>query len=131
MSDFVLSDDQTYWSRRRRQRLGPRLLEKLLRESKGVCALSGVPLVFDLAARTPERQGRGCHPLSPAVDHVDPGNRDGGYQLTCYALNDLKGHLPVDCFRALQATEAWTRLMNAWRDQAARDPNDREAFQRL
>jgi hypothetical protein len=69
--------------------------------------------------------------LSPAVDHIDPGNRDGGVQLVCYALNDLKGHLPVDCFEALRETQAWGRLMDAWRGQARLDPKDWEAFRRL
>lgn len=86
---------------------------------------------FEARDRTPVKGGLGCHPLSPAVDPVDPGNPDGGHQLVCYALNDLKGHLPVDCFQALTQTSAWMRLMDSWRKQAKQDPENRRAFQRL
>jgi hypothetical protein len=88
-------------------------------------------MLFDVAEGTPETGGRGCHPLYPAVDHIDPGNPHGGHQIVCYALNDLKGHLPFDCFEALKLTEAWKKLMAQWREQAANNRTDREAFRRL
>ncbi len=88
-------------------------------------------MLFDVAEGTPQTGGRGCHPLYPAVDHKDPGNPHGGHQIVCYALNDLKGHLPPDCFCALQRTKAWKRLMTCWRKQAAKDHTDRDAFRRL
>jgi hypothetical protein len=103
-------------------------LRTLLIQQQGRCALSGAEMNFDVDAGTPVKDGAGCHPLYPAVDHIDPGNPDGGYQIVCYALNDLKGHLPVDCFQALTQTEAWGRLMAAWRQVAAASPNDRAAF---
>jgi hypothetical protein len=46
-------------------------------------------------------------------------------------LNDLKGHLPPDCFQALSETSAWKSLMERWRVQALKDNFDREAFKRL
>ena len=88
-------------------------------------------MVFDVREGTPEKNGRGCHPLYPAVDHIDPGNRDGGVQIVCYALNDLKGHLPFDCFNALVETDAWKGLMKRWAEQAALYSGDRAAFKRL
>ncbi len=45
--------------------------------------------------------------------------------------NDLKGHLPPDCFNALSGTSAWQSLMDKWRRQATDNRNDREAFMRL
>ena len=69
--------------------------------------------------------------MSPAVDHIDPGNRNGGFQIICYALNDLKGHMPTGCFNALTRTDEWKELMQMWKIQAEVDPHDREAFKRL
>lgn len=131
LSDFSLTEEQLVWIAKRRQRVAPTYLRELLIAQKGRCALSQAEMLFNLVERTPVRGARGCHPLSPAVDHVDPGNNSGRRQLVCYALNDLKGHLPVDCFDALQKTDPWIRLMEAWRAQAIRNPSDREAFKRL
>ena len=107
------------------------MLRKALIAQKGLCALSQVPLIFDVSERTPEKGGRGCHPLSPAVDHIDPGNPSGGFQIICYALNDLKGHLPVECFDLLRLSEPWKKLMHMWKEQAEKAPNDRAALMRL
>lgn len=128
---YDLTEDQLQWAKKRRQGVGPRGLRAMLVAKRGQCALSKVPMVFDRSERTPVRAGRGCHPLSPAVDHVDPGNHTGPRQIICYALNDLKGHLPTDCFEALVDTKSWDRLMKAWRAQARKDWSDREAFMRL
>jgi hypothetical protein len=70
----------------------------------------------------------GCHPLYAALDHCAPGSDHEGHQIVSYALNDLKGHLPLDCFLALARTAAWQRLMGAWRQQAEDDPEDRRGF---
>ena len=88
-------------------------------------------MIFDVSERTPIKGGRGCHPLSPAVDHIDSGNPSGGYQIICYALNDVKGHLPKDCFEALVQTEPWIKLMSDWKAQSEKDNSDRDAFMRL
>jgi len=132
MPEFKLTKHHSSWaSKRRRQGVGKSKLREMLERQGGRCALSGVEMVFDVKERTPEKGGRGCHPLSPAVDHVDPGNAKGDFQLICYALNDLKGHLPPDCFNALRQADAWKQLMAAWKEQAERDSNDRQAFRRL
>jgi len=128
---FQLNDLQRHWARKGRQRVSASLLKQTLTQQKGLCAFSQAPLLFDLSERIPQSGGRGCHPLSPAVDHKDPGNPGGGIQIVCYALNDLKGHLPVECFDALQQTEAWKSLMLRWKEQAERDPQDRMILARL
>jgi len=131
MSEFNLSEVQKRWASKQRQRVSPARLRELLIKQRGRCALSDVLMEFSLPERTPESGGRGCHPLSPAVDHIDPGNPHGEVQLVCYALNDVKGHLPVECFKALQQTAPWKALMNAWMKQASLDPVDGGAFKRL
>jgi len=93
--------------------------------------MSDVEMIFDNIEGAPVKGGRGCHPLYPAVDHIDPGNPEGGHQIVCYALNDLKGHLPCECFEALSGTSAWLALMEQWRKQAHKDKTDREAFMQL
>lgn len=131
ISEFQLTPAQERWASKRRQSVSPSRLRQILLTQLGLCAFSGAPLVFDVQEGTPQSNGPGCHPLYPAVDHVDPGNPCGGFQIVCYALNDLKGHLPMDCFEALRATAAWKTLMVAWKEQAATDYMDRKALMRL
>ena len=128
---YKLSPDQERWTSKKRQGASPTRLKQILCDQKGLCSLSGAPLLFDVIEGTPKVNGPGCHPLYPAVDHIDPGNPKGGFQIICYALNDLKGHLPLDCFLALSETKAWKNLMQAWKEQAERDPRDRSALMRL
>ena len=128
---WSLTPEQKRWASKRRQRVSPSMLKEILLAQRGRCGLSGVLMIFDVREGTPERDGQGCHPLYPAVDHIDPGNRSGGFQIVCYALNDLKGHLPLDCFNALVETDAWKRLMKRWAEQAALNSNDRASFKRL
>lgn len=122
---------QDVWASKRRQGLQPSRVREILARNGGKCALSGVQMIFDKKEGTPRKGGPGCHPLYAALDHVDAGNPNGGFQIVCYALNDLKGHLPLECFRALTKTKAWKELMKRWADQARMDPGDREAFKRI
>jgi len=126
-----LPPKQEKWASKGRQGISKIDLRRILIEQKGKCAISGVDLIFDVKEGTPITGGEGCHPLYPAVDHIDSGNPQGGYQIVCYALNDLKGHLPVDCFEALQKTEAWKSLIRCWCQQAAKDRSDRTAFMKI
>ena len=130
-SEMELNQQQEKWASKRRQGVAKTLLRSLLIQQECKCALSGVEMIFDTSEGTPVTGGKGCHPLYPAVDHIDPGNPDGGHQIVCYALNDLKGHLPFDCFYALTQTNEWRSLMDRWRKQAAIDREDRVAFKRL
>jgi len=113
---FYLTREMRSWVKRKRRILPEKELIRLIEEKKNRCALSGVKMRFDKRSGTPVR-GRGCHPLYASVDHLSPGDNKKGYQIVCYALNDLKGHLPLDCFEALQETAAWKNLMRAWRYQ--------------
>ena len=88
-------------------------------------------MVFDRFAGTPQKGGLGVHPLYPAVDHIECGTVKRGYQIVCYSLNDVKGHMPFDCFEALTNTGPWKELMQRWKSLAENDPNNREAFRKL
>lgn len=103
----------------------------LIESQAGCCAFSNAPLRFDAASGTSIAGGLGCHPLYAAFDHTAPGSDHEGHQIVSFALNDLKGHLPYDCFLALAQTSAWHRLMKAWREYAAEAPDDREGFYAL
>jgi hypothetical protein len=128
---YKLSQEQKTWAKRKRQGVKSKELESILIRQKGRCKLSGVPMIFDLRLRTPSKgRGGGCHPLSPAVDHIDCGNVKGGFQIVCYALNDVKGHLPLQCYKALKRTQAWNDLMEDWR-RRAEETSDPVVFRRL
>ena len=80
-----LTEDQKRWLKKRHQGVAPSILREILMRQEGKCMLSKIDMVFDVAEGTPIAGGRGCHPLYPAVDHIHPGNPDGGYQIVCYA----------------------------------------------
>jgi hypothetical protein len=100
-------------------------------KQKGKCALSRASLLFDKSQGTPQKGGDGVHPLYPAVDHKECGNVERGHQIVCYALNDVKGHVPFEYFESLKRTKAWRRLMKQWRSLADEGSRDRKAFRRL
>jgi len=122
-----LNPQQERWASKRRQGVAKKVLRSLLIQQECKCALSGAKMIFDKRQCTPVA-GKGCHPLYASVDHKDPGNPD--CQIVCYALNDLKGHLPLNCFNALKETIEWRSLMKRWK-QAACNPANRGAFMRL
>ncbi len=126
-----LSAPAEAWASKRRQGLSPKRLKDILSKQGERCALSGARLLFDRELGTPQKGGLGVHPLYPAVDHIECGNVERGHQIVCYALNDVKGHVPFDCFEALKHTEPWNELMRRWRSLAEEDPINREAFRRL
>lgn len=130
---FEINSHHKRWASNAKQRYG-RAREyylELVRVQEGRCAFSDVPLLFDAADGTPVKGGHGCHPLYAALDHRAPGSDEQGHHVVCYALNDLKGHLPHDCFIALVETAAWQRLMAAWRHQASLDSSNRKSFYAL
>lgn len=120
-----ITPDHRRWSKNQQQRYGRTrayYLEMIVQQN-GSCAFSGAAMRFDGASGT-AKSGLGCHGLYAALDHSAPGSDARGHQIVCYALNDLKGHLPYDCFLAQVQTPAWQRLMADWRRQAAKDPDD-------
>ncbi|MDM7992078.1 MAG: hypothetical protein QUS11_02070 [Candidatus Fermentibacter sp.] len=90
----------------------------LIEDQKGLCKFSEARLLFRGIHGRPIRKLFGSHPLYASVDHLSPRDDSKGLCIVCYALNDMKGHLPYDCFRALQNTPAWQDLMEAWRKLA-------------
>ena len=133
-NDFHFTSEHQRWARARQRIYGGSTADylNLIETQRGKCAFSDVPLIFDSAhggGSTPG--GPGCHPLYAALDHCAPGSRYHGIQIVSYALNDLKGHLPLDCFISLSRTPSWQRLMKEWRRQQLRNEADREAFRSL
>jgi hypothetical protein len=134
MNGFTLTDQHRRWARARQRQYGGSSSDylNLISAQRGKCAFSSVPLIFDSAHGGGfTRGGAGCHPLYAALDHSAPGTHVHGLQIVSYALNDLKGHLPLDCFRDLIKTPSWRRLMSAWRRQERLDVTDRTAFRAL
>lgn len=132
---FELTGDHETWVQSAMKKMGRpptgeekrQYLRRLIRENRGDCAWSGIPLRLNLASRD-SRDGSPCHPVSASLDHADPGADGEGHAIVCYCLNDIKGHLPLKCFRALQQTDAWKSFMTALYDQWQRDPDDYAAI---
>jgi len=133
MTTFKISEEHKRWAKGRQRRYGGKAEDyiELIRKQLGKCAFSNVRLIFDKREGTPVAGGKGCHPLYAALDHRSPGKFDDGLQIVCYALNDLKGHLPLNCFLELQETKSWKDLMKAWRHQADKNPMGRDSLRKL
>jgi len=132
-SKFNFTTDHHRWAKSAQRKYGytRKYWLDLVAEQKSRCAFSGVMLRFDAASGTPEAGGHGVHPIYAAVDHRYPGSDKLGHQIVCYDLNDLKGHLPPDCFEDLCASASWKKLMERWRKQAEIDPDNRDAFKKI
>lgn len=126
-----LTEEQQIWARKPKHGLAPAQLKNLILSQGGLCALSAVPLRFRPDDNDLCRNGPGVHPLYASLDHTDPGNSKGDFQIICNALNDLKGHLNLELFDALKQTAAWQNLMEQWRKQTAEDSEDRAAYAKL
>lgn len=129
--DYELTLAQEQWASKRKHGLSPSKLKALIKKQKGQCALSGAEMIFDKEHGNPNVNSDGCHPLYAAVDHVSPSNDSYGFQLVCYDLNDLKGHLPYKIFKELQLTVAWGQLMDDWRSLAEKKRMDRKVLKEL
>ncbi|WP_367870855.1 hypothetical protein [Luteolibacter sp. Populi] len=127
---YQTTEDQGRWAANSKKRYGrtKQYYLELIRTQEGRCAFSGVPLLFDPALGTAKKGGAGCHALYAALDHTAAGCDDLGHGIVCYALNDIKGHLPHDCFVALRETGAWQQFMAKWRVQSEQDSLDTTAF---
>jgi len=128
----TLTQQELEWAKRakRKSRQYPvdrKTIEAILVRQNGRCYLSRAKLIFDKSLGTPSR-GRGCHPLYASLDHITPGGTE--VQVVCYALNDLKGHLPRDVFDELKNQPSWKRLMRRWRGLAKRN-SSRADFKKL
>jgi hypothetical protein len=129
--DYELTPAQVQWASKRRHGLSPSKLKELIKNQKGRCAVSGAKMIFEKEHGNPNINTEGCHPLYAAIDHISPSDDSYGYQLVCYDLNDLKGHLPYKIFKELRLTAAWGQLMNQWCSLAETDRMNIEAFKKL
>ena len=129
----MITADHLRWAKNRQRLYGQTrdYYLTLIERQEGRCAFSGVLLKFGSSSGTPIAGGIGCHPLYASLDHCAPNSDASGHQIVSYALNDLKGHLPLSCFLALAQTEAWRELMASWSRQAEEDSEDREGFYAL
>lgn len=131
-----LTKEQIKWAKNASRRYrkygkGIEYWRNLIIKQNAKCNLSGVDLIFKKEDGTSKKGGEGCHPLYAAVDHVKPGDGETDFQIICYDLNDLKGHLPFNLFNALRKTKEWFNFINDWNKLADEKPLDREAFKRL
>ncbi len=51
------------------------LIEQLIKEQDGKCAITGVKMKFDRESGTALKNGEGCHPLYASIDHKSPMNK--------------------------------------------------------
>lgn len=133
MTEFTLTDEHRAWVTRadKKYHIGKIRLESLIREQNGLCNLTKAPLRFDIESGTPIKGGKGCHPLYAALDHINPSQSDLGYQILCYDINDLKGHIPPFLFDSLKATNNWGVFKNSWKSAAESDPNNIEQLKQI
>jgi hypothetical protein len=129
---FALTQDHERWVKSACRKYGRsrEYWRDLIRRQRGTCAFSGAPLFFDATSGTPVKGGPSQHPLYAVVDHCAPGSDAYGHEIVCNDLNDIKGHLPYDCFQALRRAKAWQQFILRWRQQAERNP-DRAALRAL
>jgi hypothetical protein len=88
-------------------------------------------MVFEPQSQNMRKNGPGCHPLYPTIDHIAPGTKDHGLQIICHGLNDIKSNLPLGLYKVLLASTTWRSLMEAWRAQAMTNKHDVAAFRSL
>lgn len=131
--NYEITSVHEEWASKRKHGLSRSKLKELIKKQKGRCAMSGADMIFDKVHGNPNVNTQGCHPLYAAIDHISPSNDSHGYQIVCYDLNDLKGHLPYKIFKELQLTEAWKQLMSKWRSLAEEKDsiNNRDGFKNL
>jgi hypothetical protein len=128
--EFMIEAEHRRWAKSAARKYGRSISYwiDLIKTQNGRCAFSGAKLRFDAASGTAQAGGPGVHPIYAAVDHCSPGCDVLGHEIVSYDLNDLKGHLPPDCFADLRECPSWKRLMENWRRQADQAPEDRAAF---
>ncbi len=130
---FQITKNHERWAERahrRRRKKSVQFWTELIKKQDGKCALTRAPLFFDRRSGTPQKGRLGCHPLYAAVDHITPRREDLGFQILCYDINDLKGHLPPPLFNALTQTKEWKRFSRTWKKLAG-SFRDRRTLKKL
>lgn len=132
MSYFQINNDHKRWidAAHKKYRHPKSFWEDLIKKQNGRCALTDAKLLFGAKNGTPKKGGPGSHPLYAAVDHVKPQSKEHGFQILCYDINDLKGHLPPILFNALIKTEEWKSFVKEWKELAGSFA-DRQMFKEL
>ena len=124
MSDYELTPDQEAWLKRgSRKKLGRDYLRDLIRQQRGCCAWSGVPLRFDEFSCTPPSDH-----ISATLEHNSPSSDDDGHKIVCHFLNDAKNKMPFYLFEALRQTGEWTDAMARMLAQHDKTPDDSSAI---
>jgi hypothetical protein len=120
-SDYVLSGDQEKWVEVRAKRYGisREVLRSLIRQQRGRCAWSNIPMKFDLGSLNPPTDH-----IAATLDHSSPASDADGYTAVCHYLNDTKGKLPRYLFDALRQTAQWQAAMARMRRQFDETPQD-------
>jgi hypothetical protein len=118
---YKLTDDQEQWAEKRKQNLSPDILRELIKRQKGKCKLTNTEMLFNKANHGTAGNGIGVHPLYATVDHIDPKNKGKmnlnieDVQLLCYAINDMKGHMPFRLFNViLKEQKEWNKFKTKW-----------------
>lgn len=130
--NFQLTSEHSRWAKRANQKYGKpaQFWKNSIRQQGGKCALTNAQLLFDAESGTPQKGGNGCHPLYAAIDRINPGRTDFGFQIICYDINDLKGHLPPPLFRGLARSKEWKLFIDEWK-RLAESSGDRQSFKEL
>ncbi|MDO8676346.1 MAG: hypothetical protein Q7K16_01705 [Candidatus Azambacteria bacterium] len=129
---FKINENHKRWAKSatRKYKQTIKFWLNLIQKQDGKCALTGAPLFFDAKNGTPQKGGSGCHPLYASADHINPKYIDRGFQILCYDINDLKGHLPIPLFNALNQTKEWKRFIKKW-ETAAKLSKNKQTFKKL
>lgn len=131
---FQITEDHERWAKnaKRKYKKPKQFWLDLIKKQNGKCALTQAGLLFNKKAGTPKKgKGKGCHPLYAAVDHINPSRANKGFQILCYDINDLKGHLPIPLFDDLIKTKAWKKLVKNWGKAADSSPRKRNTFKKI
>lgn len=116
----MISNKQIEWASKKKQDISPQIIQELISDQEGKCALTKVELIFDVLEGTPTKN-KGCHALYATVDHKSPSKKNDknvskdDVQIICYAINDMKGHLPKRLFESILKTEAWQIFIAGWK----------------
>lgn len=49
-------------------------------------------------------------------------------QIVCYAINDMKGHLPEKLFNVIIKSDVWKKFANGWKDLSVNGKDEIEKF---
>jgi 5-methylcytosine-specific restriction endonuclease McrA len=118
---YKLDKEQTKWASRCKQGISPQMLRTLIVNQKGKCKLTNTKMLFNKTKHGTAEPGKGVHPLYAAIDHIHP--KDKGkrkpemkdIQLLCYAINDMKGHIPPRLFDLITGDNTeWKQFKRKW-----------------